>query len=72
MLRDVSELVKVSVSESANGTIKVGIGNLDKTVIENNRFGQVSLQSSGGRPASMQLVLSFDEWIATESIIYIT
>ena len=61
VLRDVSELVKVSVSESANGTIKVGIGNLDKTVIENNRFGQVSLQSSGGRPASMQLVLSFDE-----------
>ena len=61
VLRDVSELVKVSVLENPNGTVKVGIGNLDKTVIENNRFGQVSLQSSGGRPASMQLVLKFED-----------
>ena len=61
VLRDVSALVKVSVVESPNGTVKVGIGNLDKTAVENNRFGQVSVQSSGGRPASMQLVLNFDD-----------
>ncbi|NCF33317.1 MAG: flagellar hook-associated protein FlgK [Proteobacteria bacterium] len=61
VLRDISGLVKIAVVENTNGTVKVGISNLDKTVVENNRFGQVNLQSTGGRPASMQLVLSFDE-----------
>ena len=46
--------------ENANGTVKVGIGNLDKTVVENNRFGQVNMQSTGGRPANLQLILNFE------------
>ena len=60
VLRDLSGFAKIAVVENANGTVKVGIGNLDKTVVENNRFGQVSMQSTGGRPASLQLVLNFD------------
>ena len=61
VLRDISGFAKIAVVENANGTVKVGIGNLDKTAVENTRFGQVSMQSTGGRPASLQLVLSFAE-----------
>ena len=60
VLRDISGLAKIAVVENGNGTVKVGIGNLDKTVVENNRFGQVSMQSTGGRPANLQLILNFE------------
>ena len=60
VLRDISGLAKIAVVENANGTVKVGIGNLDKTVVENNRFGQVNMQSTGGRPANLQLILNYE------------